>query len=76
MCVPPEYALFEVDMLLRVPAGMSFEAAATFPVGLFTAAMGLYAPYGAGLRPLGSPGNDDAVLVRANQIKSNAFSRA
>ena len=48
-----EYAVFEADMLLRVPPGMTFEAAATLPVGLFTAALGLSEICGAGLRPMG-----------------------
>ncbi|KAI0030464.1 GroES-like protein [Vararia minispora EC-137] len=40
-----EYTVADADRIAKIPAGMSYEQAATVPLGLATAAVGLYAPF-------------------------------
>lgn len=37
-----EYAMVKADLLVHIPDSLSFEAAATFPLGVFTVGQGLY----------------------------------
>lgn len=37
-----EYAMAKADLLVKIPDGLSFEAAATFPLGVSTVGQGLY----------------------------------
>ncbi|KAF9262118.1 GroES-like protein [Marasmius fiardii PR-910] len=63
-CVPPsqknfnefggfqEYARVFADLVVKIPDSMSFSEAATIPVCLGTAAIGLFSENGAGLNPM------------------------
>ncbi|KAF9563444.1 GroES-like protein [Agrocybe pediades] len=48
-----QYVIFKGEILTKIPTNVSFEAAATLPLGLSTAYSGLYAqpPHGLGLIP-------------------------
>ena len=49
-----QYSIVPAEILAKIPSSMAFEEAATIPLGLGTAAVGLYMPLGEAAKPFSS----------------------